>query len=48
MRWKQGPSRPSTRHMMALLELTENLGLRHLLTGPTSVTAVGTGPEDHR
>ena len=33
-RWKQGLSRPSARHMMALLELAESLGLRHLLTGP--------------
>ena len=33
-RWKRGQSRPSARHMLALLELVESLGLRHLLTGP--------------
>ena len=33
-RWKQGQSRPSARHMLALLDLAESLGLRHLLTGP--------------
>ena len=33
-RWKWGQSRPSARHMLALLDLAESLGLRHLLTGP--------------
>ncbi len=33
-RWKQGQSRPSARHLLALLDLAESLGLRHLLTGP--------------
>ena len=33
-RWKRGQSRPSARHMLALLELAESLGLRYLLTGP--------------
>ena len=33
-RWKRGQSRPSARHMLALLDLAESLGLRHMLTGP--------------
>ena len=31
-RWVQGGVRPHFRHLMALLELAENLGLAHLLT----------------
>ena len=31
-RWKKGQSRPSTRHMMALLDLADDLGLGHLFT----------------
>ena len=31
-RWKKGQSLPSTRHMMALLDLAGDLGLGHLFT----------------
>ena len=31
-RWRKGMCRPSTRHMVALLELSEALGLRHIFT----------------
>ena len=31
-RWKAGRGRPHTEHMMALLELAEDLGLAHLFT----------------
>ena len=31
-RWKQGRARPSTRHMMALLDLADSLGLGHIFT----------------
>ena len=31
-RWVLGRARPSMRHMMALLELAEELGLAHLFT----------------
>ena len=30
-RWRKGLARPSTRHMMALLDLAGGLGLTHLL-----------------
>lgn len=30
-RWKEGRGRPNAEHMMALLDLAESLGLRHLL-----------------
>lgn len=29
-RWVKGRARPSTRHMMALLALAEDVGLRHI------------------
>ena len=32
-RWRKGLARPSTRHMMALLDLATGLGLSHLFTG---------------
>ena len=31
-RWRKGLARPSMRHMMALLDLAESLGLRHIFT----------------
>lgn len=31
-RWKQGRGRPNAEHMMALLDLAESLGLRHIFT----------------
>ncbi len=31
-RWKEGLSRPNMEHMMALLDLAEDLGLRHIFT----------------
>ena len=31
-RWKRGEGRPNMKHMMALLELAESLGLRHIFT----------------
>lgn len=31
-RWKEGLSRPNTAHMMALLDLAEELGLAHVFT----------------
>ena len=31
-RWTKGRTRPNTQHMMALLELAEELGLAHLFT----------------
>ena len=31
-RWRKGLARPSTRHMMALLDLAEDLGLGNLFT----------------
>ena len=31
-RWKEGLGRPSAKYMMALLELADSLGLRHLFT----------------
>ena len=31
-RWVKGRVRPSMRHMMALLDLAEDLGLAHLFT----------------
>lgn len=31
-RWKEGLSRPNVEHMMALLDLAESLGLRHIFT----------------
>ena len=32
-RWKRGEGRPNMKHMMALLELAESLGLRHIFDG---------------
>ena len=32
-RWRKGLARPSTQHMMALLDLADSLGLGHLFTG---------------
>ena len=32
-RWKAGKARPNTEHMMALLEVAEDLGLRRLFDG---------------
>ena len=29
-RWKEGLGRPNAKHMMALLDLADSLGLRHL------------------
>ena len=31
-RWTQGRTRPNTQHMMALLELADDLGLGHIFT----------------
>ena len=31
-RWKEGRGRPNVEHMMALLDLAESLGLRHIFT----------------
>ncbi len=31
-RWKRGEGRPNMKHMMALLDLAESLGLRHIFT----------------
>lgn len=31
-RWKEGLGRPNMKHMMALLDLAESLGLRHIFT----------------
>ena len=31
-RWKEGMGRPNTEHMMALLDLAEDLGLAHIFT----------------
>ena len=31
-RWKRGGGRPNMEHMMALLDLAESLGLRHIFT----------------
>ena len=31
-RWKKGRAHPSMRHMMALLDLADDLGLGHLFT----------------
>ena len=31
-RWRKGRSRPSARHMMALLDLADDLGLGHIFT----------------
>ena len=31
-RWKAGRGRPNTEHMMALLDLAEDLGLAHIFT----------------
>ena len=31
-RWKVGKGRPNMEHMMALLDLAESLGLRHIFT----------------
>ena len=31
-RWKEGRGRPNMEHMMALLDLAESLGLRHIFT----------------
>ena len=31
-RWKEGLGRPNMEHMMALLDLAESLGLRHIFT----------------
>ena len=31
-RWKAGRGRPNMEHMMALLDLAESLGLRHIFT----------------
>ena len=31
-RWRKSQTRPSTRHMLALLDLAESLGLSHLFT----------------
>ena len=31
-RWANGSRRPNTEHMMALLELAEDLGLAHIFT----------------
>ena len=31
-RWRKGRARPSTRHMMALLDLADGLGLGHIFT----------------
>ena len=31
-RWKEGQGRPNAQHMMALLELADDLGLGHLFT----------------
>ena len=32
-RWVKGRTRPNTEHMMALLDLAEELGLAHIFTG---------------
>ncbi|MDE2838295.1 MAG: helix-turn-helix transcriptional regulator [Chloroflexota bacterium] len=32
-RWRKGSARPSTRHMMALLDLAGGMGLRRLFDG---------------
>ena len=44
-RWRQGRSRPSARHMMALLELAGSLGLGQLLTGRPNGEAVSDRPQ---
>lgn len=31
-RWKEGRGRPNAGHMMALLDLAQSLGLRHIFT----------------
>ena len=31
-RWKEGLGRPNAQHMMALLDLADSFGLRHLFT----------------
>ena len=31
-RWKEGLGRPNAQHLMALLDLADSLGLRHLFT----------------
>ena len=31
-RWKRGGGRPNMEHMVALLDLAESLGLRHIFT----------------
>lgn len=31
-RWKEGQGRPNAQHMMALLDLADDLGLGHLFT----------------
>ena len=31
-RWKEGQGRPNARHLMALLDLADDLGLGHLFT----------------
>ena len=31
-RWKKGRARPSMRHMMALLDLADDMGLGHIFT----------------
>ena len=35
-RWRKKGMRPSAEHMMALLDLADELGLAHLFTGPTT------------